>query len=238
MGLYNVLFGPEVSCHSIIPLDKLYFRVLQHTYGHRASEVHPFILEELNPLHVLIQANVVLLGSPAIASKLAGWVGYLQKLRAICAIAAFECLGTALRRDPLTKASPVRQSALIIQLALLLDQVVEMDGSLPAGAISCARGESFDAMRVHLIQYLSYYLYKLVPSEFQNRLVCSMQNGDSCGHLGNDFWDYLSALLPLVQLQKPPVFKRYADLHWDACTAETGEALHTYFATHCSISCK
>jgi hypothetical protein len=240
LSLYNHLFRDEVCFHIMGPVDSLYIKVLRHTYGPQASEVHPFILEESNPLHILVELNVILLGSPVVAADMIGCVRYLQKLRGICAVVAFECLGKALRRTTLAASDIYRQSALIVQLALLLDQVVETKENLPAAKLVCARGEVFKEMRQHLIQYLLYYLHKLMPGTHRSHkpLIDCIRDAESEGHLDNAFWTALSRLLPGCSVQKPPMLRKYADLSWDEPEDESGQALHEHFASHCSISCR
>lgn len=221
-----------------VELDDLYKKVLWHTYCRSATEIHPFILEEENPLHMLVQLNVILLGSPIIAPELIGRVRYLQKLRAICAVVAFESLGRALDRN-WAKSSLIRQTALIVQIALLLEQVMEMRGDIPAAAISCARGSVFEELRRHLIQYLSCYLRKLVPgfSGTDSPLSGCIPEGKHQGSLREDFWDILSGLMPFIPLRKPPMVRKYQDMSWGACGIEEGQALHEHFSTKCSIEC-
>jgi hypothetical protein len=236
LSMYNVLFENGIV-DTFISIDDLYTRILQHSYGHRASEVHPFILEDPNPLYLLVKLNVLLLGSPVIGIELIGCVRYLQKLRAVCAIVAFECLERVLDRTTLAKSSQVRQSALVVQAALLLEQVVDMSGDLPAAAISCAKGTTYEEMRRHLIQFLSYYLQKLVPCS-RGAFSNYMQKFENQGHLGEDFWSILSQLVPSIPLLKPPILRRYAEMSWNDCEGESGEALYEYYTAHFSISCK
>ena len=237
--LYTLLFEYGFFSKAILDLDDLYIKVLRHTHGHRASEVHPFILKEPNPLYILIQINVILLGSPIIGVELIGRVRYLQKMRAICAIVAFERLGRALDRTTLAASSPNRQSTLIVQAALLLDQVVEMRGDIPAAAIACARGKVHGEMRQHLIQYLSYYIHKLTSGILDSKspLFDCINKAKRRGHLGEVFWDTLSDLVPCIPLRKPPMLRKYADMGWDNCGVEDGEALHELFSLQCSIRC-
>jgi hypothetical protein len=237
ISVYTAIFENGDFPDPTLPLDGLYMKVLQHRYGHRASEVHPFILDSLDPLHILVKLNVILLGSPVIGFHLIGHVRYLQKLRALCAIIAFEGLGRALDRTTLATSSQNRQSALIVQAALLLDQVMNMKGDLPSAGISYAKGAVFDEMRYHLIQFLSYYLQKLVQdrgSAFSDYI----QEVAHYGALGQIFWDTLAALMPSIRLRKPPTLRSYSGMSWDACGVEEGEALCDYFASNCSIKCQ
>jgi hypothetical protein len=238
--LYTMLFEKEVLPDDVVSLKKLYTRVLRHAYGQRASEVHPFLLQSKNPLYILVQLNVILLGSPIIGIDLIGKARYLQKLRAVCAVVAFDSLGKALIRKSLATSSLYRRSALIVQIALLLDQVIQTRGDLPAAALVCARGKMFEEMRKHLIQYLSYYLQKLVPdaSSSHNILFDCISRAEHQGQLGESFWVTLSNLNPCIPLQLPPMLRNYADMSWKDCDNESGEALHEYFSSRCSISCK
>jgi hypothetical protein len=219
-------------------IDELYKKVLRHRYGDRASAAHPFLLTELTPLYTLVKLNIVLLGSPILGPELIGCVRYFQKLRSICAIVAFEKLGKAFRRTTLKAVSLNRPSSLITQIALLLDQVVEMRTTLPAAALSCSRGQVFEEMRQGLIQYLTYYLHKLTPGllPFRQFVVKCVQRAELESHLKDEFWVEFSNLLPNAQLRKPPVLRQYMDFSWDGCRVDEGEALCDYFTTHCSIA--
>jgi hypothetical protein len=234
-SVYRTLFGNEIFADLVVNLGDLYSKVVRHTYGQPATGIHPFILSDNIPLHKLIQLNVVLLGSPIIVAELIGCIGFLQNLRAIVAVAVFDCLWRALNRANLATSSQNRQSALILQVALLLEQVVEMRSDIRAAPIACARGHVFEEMRRHLIQYLSAYLQKLLPDRCHIR-VHRIQEAADRGHLGVEFWTILSNLVPGVQ--KPPMLRRYAELRWGDCTVEEEDALHEYFSLHCSISCK
>jgi hypothetical protein len=231
------MFEHETFFDLVAPLEDLYNKVIRYTYGQHVSEVHPFIVTDPNPLYILIQLNVILLGSPIVAAELVGRVRFLQIMRAIFAVVAFKCLGRALNRSNLAISSQDRQSTLVVQVALLLEQVVEMRGDVPAAPIACARGLVFEEMRYHLIQFLSSNLQKLLPASHSLR-VDRVQNAANRGHLGVEFWASLSNFLPFFPLQKPPMLRKYVDLHWDECGVEEGEALHEYFSSHCSITCK
>ncbi|OAL46338.1 hypothetical protein IQ07DRAFT_147077 [Pyrenochaeta sp. DS3sAY3a] len=236
-SVYTAILENGGFTDATLPLDSLYMKVLQHRYGRRASEVHPFILDSLNPLHILVKLNVILLGSPVIGVHLIGHVHYLQKLRAHCAIVAFEGLGRALDRTTLATSSQNRQSALIVQAALLLDQVMNMKGELPSAGISYAQGAVFDEMRYHLIQFLSYYLQKLVPAR-GSAFSDYIKEVEHYGSLGQLFWDTLAALMPCLYLRKAPALRSYSGMSWDACGVEEGEALCDYFSSKCSIKCQ
>ncbi|KAF2467663.1 uncharacterized protein BDR25DRAFT_305429, partial [Lindgomyces ingoldianus] len=239
LSLYKLLFDLGYSSDIILYFDSLYTEVLRYTYGHRAPEVHPFILKERNPLYMLIRLNVILLGSPIIGHKLIGYVRYLQKLRAICGVLAFECLGKALDRTTLAASNPNRKLALIVQAALLLDQVVEMNGKLPAALVCFAQGKIYEDMHRHLIQYISHYLQKLISGVFGKR--CGILTGlqeTKCGEfLGEAFWDMLSDLIPSVPLRKPPKLRKYADMGWNTYDIGVGQYYHKMFSLQCSLSC-
>jgi hypothetical protein len=239
LQLYKFLFTSRHSINTVPELDDLYAEILQYQYGHRAGEVHPFILEQMNPLHMLVKLNIVLLGSPVIAPKLIGSIRYLQNLRAICAVVAFECLGRALDRTTLQASTLRKQMAMIVQAALLLDQVVEMNEDLPAAAVSIAQGDLYARMRRHLIQYISSYLQKLISSTFGHqdvffRCIRDTQHNE---HLADTFWVKLSELMPGLGLQKPPRLRKYGDMKWSTCGSESGQALHEFFSSQCSIKC-
>ncbi|KAH8731991.1 hypothetical protein GQ44DRAFT_822118 [Phaeosphaeriaceae sp. PMI808] len=237
--IYSLLFEDEVHSESSYFVEELYVEVLRCTYGHRAAEVHPFIRKEKNPLHMLVQLNVILLGSPVLGVELVGSVGYLQKLRNVCAVVAFECLERALDRTTQATSSLSRQSALILQIALLLDQVLEMRGDIPAATISFASGKVFEEMREHLIQYLTYYLQRLVSHNTGcgNALLDLIRRAKRKGRLAESFWNHLSDLMPWLPFQRPPMLLHYADMGWNGCGDELGEFLHKQFASMCSISC-
>lgn len=236
--MYTALFEHGLSPDAILPLDDLYMKVLQHRYGRRAAEVHPFIRDSPNPLYLLVKLNVILLGSPIIGVHLIGQVRYLQKLRALCAIVAFERLGRALGRTALKKSSENRQSALIVQTALLLDQVMNMKGELPSAAISYAQGAVFDEMRRHLIQFLTCYLQKLIPDRGSTISDYIQEVEHYGGALGEVFWDTLAALMPSICLRMPPTLRSYSGMSWHGCGVEEGEALCDFFFSNCSIKCQ
>jgi hypothetical protein len=236
-SLYKTLFGNEVFADLVVNLGDLYSKVVRHTYGQPATGIHPFILSDPSPIYRLVQLNVILLGSPIIVAELIGCIGFLQNIRAIVAVVAFDYLGRALNRTNLATSSQSRHSALIILVALILEQVVEMRSDIPAAPIACARGHVFEEMRRHLIQYLSAYLQKLLPAGRHVR-VHRLQDAADRGHLGAEFWTILSSLLPELPLGKPPMLRKYAELRWDDCTVEEGDALQEYFSLHCSIRCK
>jgi hypothetical protein len=117
LPLYTLLFEYGLFSNAIVPFDDLYIKILRNSYGHQASEVHPFILMNQNPLYLLVQLNIVLLGSPVIGMEMIGRVRYLQKSRTVCAIVASEGLGRALDRTTLATSNQNRQSALLVQTA-------------------------------------------------------------------------------------------------------------------------
>ncbi|KAF2022876.1 hypothetical protein EK21DRAFT_95366 [Setomelanomma holmii] len=156
--LYKLLFGSGILSVATNDIGELYTKVLQHTHGHHATDVHSFVATERTPLRMLIRLNVILLGSPGIAPDLVSRVRFFQKLRAICAVVAFECLGKALDRSALAGANSSRQCALIVEVSLLLEQVIAMDLNLPSEAIFRAQGAEYEEMRKDLIQYLSSHL--------------------------------------------------------------------------------
>jgi hypothetical protein len=90
--LYTAELELMDSCGLLSEITAIYIEVLEHVYGHQATGVHPFVLQEQTPLHMLIRFNVVLLGSPVVGHKIAGIVKFLQLLRAVCAVVSFEAL--------------------------------------------------------------------------------------------------------------------------------------------------
>ncbi|KAF2826802.1 hypothetical protein CC86DRAFT_20837 [Ophiobolus disseminans] len=202
-------------------------------------EVHPFILSETCPLYMLIRLNTILMGSPILGAELIGRVRYIQTLRAICAVVAFASLGRALNRTIRVAPSPIRKHALIVQAALLLDQVIALRGDVPAAAVACPRGTTFEAMRQHLIQYLSCYLHRLTSCLFDgpNPLIWCIERAKRRGHVDQSFWDILSILVPSIPFRKPPVVREYVDLSWEHCGGGDGQALYELFSSQCSISC-
>lgn len=241
LSLYKLLFGDGDGYPSDITLEfnSLYTEVLRYTYGHRAPEVHPFILIERNPLYMLIRLNVILLGSPIIGHNLIGYIRYLQKLRAICGVLAFECLGKALGRTTLAASDLKRQLALIIQTALLLDQVVEMKGKVPAAEVCFVQGQVYEDMHQHLIQYISHYLQKLISGVFGKgcRILACFQEVKCSGYLDEAFWDMLSDLIPSMPLRKPPKLRKYADMSWNTYDIGVGQLYHKMFSSNCTIPC-
>jgi len=232
--LYEMFFIHAISPDLITDLDDLYVKVLVHIYGDRAMTVHPFILTDVNPLHMLVQLNVIMMGSPVLGAEYIGWIRYLQALRATCAVVAFTCLGRALNRTALAASGPVRQGALILQIALLLDQVVELREGIPGAATGGARGRVFGEMRRHLIQYLSYYLHKLTKGLFPRAspLFECLKRTNQWSEIGETFWEIISGTLGSTPL-RPPMLRGYADLSWENCGDEDGEALHELFTSLC-----
>jgi hypothetical protein len=160
---------------------------------------------------MLIQINVILLGSAILGDKVLGYIRYLQNLRAICGIVAFECLGKALDRTTLAKATPDRQLALVVQAALLLDEVVETRGESPASVVCFVHDKVYGDMHQHLIQFISHYIRKLISDVFGKACVLNKRlQKTRCGdHLGETFWDMLSDLLPSIPLRKPPKLRNH-----------------------------
>jgi hypothetical protein len=234
---YQVFFQWEIAPNEVGILNELYTKVLQCSYGNRATEVHPFILAETNPLYLLIRINVILMGSPFVAFELIGRVRLLQQLRAACATLAFRCLETALRRNALDASSTLRQDALVVHTALLLEQVIECRGDIPAATIACTQSETHEEMRLHLIQYLSCYLFKLTKTLFEGAspLMECIEIAARRGHVGEELWDILSKMMPSIPLRKSPMIRKYADLGWGDCVDEDGHALHEFFSSHCSL---
>jgi len=238
-SLYTLISDPTYYSCLLSDFDSLYTQVLQYTYGRRASEVHPFILEDRNPLHMLIQLNVILLGSPIIGHKLIGYVQYVQKLRAICGVLAFECLGKALDRSALAASTSNRQIALIIQVALLLDQVVEMKKKLPAAIVCFSQSTVYENMQGHLIQYMSYYLQKLISSVFGKGcgVLTDLKNNNVADNLGDTFWKKLSDLIPSLSLLRPPKLQKYADMSWSMYDTGVEQIYRTLFPPRHPITC-
>ncbi|KAF2808299.1 uncharacterized protein BDZ99DRAFT_572182 [Mytilinidion resinicola] len=239
-SLYQLVVDPVYS-FAMIDIDALYAEVSQYNYGHRAPEVHPFILSERNPLHLLVQLNVILLGSPVIGHKLIGYIRYLQKLRAICRILAFEVLGKAFNRTTLAASTPIRQLALVVQAALLLDQVAEMSGEVPAAVVCLAQDKIYSEMHQHLTQYISHYIQKLVAGAFGKNceLAARLQKTKHGDYLGEAFWHMLSDLIPSVPyLRRPPKLRGYGDMSWN--TEDNGvhlEDLYDKMFSYSPIAC-
>ncbi|KAF2681242.1 hypothetical protein K458DRAFT_420761 [Lentithecium fluviatile CBS 122367] len=192
--------------------DSIYTEVLEHAYGHQAAKIHPFVLRERNPLHMLVQLNVVLLGSSIIGHKIVGYVRFLQVLRAAYAVVSFQCLEKALERNMLVRSSPKRQLALIVQAALLLDQVIEMSPNASTVATCFARGKYYEDLYQHLVQYLSYYLRMLISRVFGEScsLAKSVQDKSGCC-FSETFWDDLADLIPTIPLRRPRKIRGFTD---------------------------
>jgi hypothetical protein len=237
ISMYKKSFGPSSGWNTFVQMEELYSMVLGYVYGPRASDVHPFILNTPNPLYTLVQLNVILLKSPLLSTGSKQNIEFLHNLRAVSSIAAFECIGSELRRGTLAAASPERQSALVLQFALLLDQVVETKADNPGAAIAVTQREAFDEMREHLIQYLSYYLHRLMPISFKDLLMNCVLEGTKQGHLGDEYWKILSDFLPHIPLQKPPVLKSRPNISRHACADELQVELLEEFFKHCFLSC-
>jgi hypothetical protein len=213
MFIYTTELQVMASSGLLTELDTIYIQVLEHVYGHSAAKFHPFVLLERTPLHLLIQLNVILLGSPMIGHKLVGYVHFFQLLRQTCAIVSFECLQKAFERSMLATSSFNRQLALIIQAALLLDQVFEMNAEASSLATCFAHRKHYQEMHQHLVQYISFYLQKLVSGLFGKgcSLIKHIRVMKKGGTFSAVFWDDLASLIPSIPLAKPQKLRRFAD---------------------------
>ena len=218
------VFGVETASSFGLPFDfdSLYFEVLQHIYGQRALEVHPFILQDQNPLYMLIKLNVILLGSPVLGPKIVGYVRFLQMLRAACTVVAFQGLEKAFERNTLAASSLTRQVALIVQAALLLDQVIEMNANASGLDVCFAQGKDYMEMNQHLIQYISHYLRILMSRVFGKNcsFITYVQKAKSGDVLGEVFWSNLAEFIPIMPLGKPPRVRGYTDISFKSCASE------------------
>jgi hypothetical protein len=218
-------------------LSDLYKAVLRHSYGDRAAEVHPFVVTESTALHTLIQLNVVLLGIPLVAVAVTGRVRFFQMLRAHFSVLVFSRLKSELERETLATSTSNRKVALVLQLALLFEQVVALRGDIPAAPIACARSEVHEEMRLHLIQYLAYYIDKLTKDNFKgpNLLMECIETAKLRGHVPERFWDILEVLIPCIPLVKPPKIWDYVDMGWENCGVDDGAYVNELFTSLCSI---
>ena len=195
--------------------DSLYSEIVQHIYGSQVEDVHTFILKERNPLNVLVQLNTVLLGSQAIWDRLYGYYGYIRILRGICGELAFQGLEKCLDRKHLAGSSITRQFTLIVYIALVLEQVLEIEGGRP-GSLSTSSDSTYQAMHNHLAQYLFYYLRRLCSNIFDDSAVIGcIENTPEGVHIHDSFWCKLSLATGCDYLQKPPKLQEYVHLRND-----------------------
>ena len=110
-----------------------------------------FILEDRNPLHMLLHLNTIIVGSHLLGERLVGYKEYLLHLRAI---------SSSLERTTLANSSITRLLALIVYISVLLEQVMEV-GEHSAASRYVSGDETYKTMQDHLIEYLSCYLRKL-----------------------------------------------------------------------------
>lgn len=214
MVLSTATMGGKYSFFS--KFDSLYSEVVRHIYGSHVEDVHTFILEDRNPLNVLIQFNTVLLGSQAIGDRLGGYYGYLRKVRGICGELAFQGLEKCLERNHLAGSSPTRQFTLIVYIALVLEQVLEIEGGRP-GSLSTSSDSTYQAMHNHLAQYLFYYLRRLCSNIFLggSAVMGCIENTPEGVHIRDSFWCELSQATGCGYLQKPPKLQEYIHLRND-----------------------
>lgn len=204
--LYSAGLELMLSSGLLSEFDDGYSKIMQHAYGHGAATVHPFITKERNPFHMLIQLNILLLGSTVIGPRLIGYVRFIRLLRATCAILSFRCLEKALERNKLESSSRVGQVALLIQVVLLLDQVTQMSVGGSDLATCFSEEVVYQSMHQHLIQYVSHYVTRLLSRVFGNScpLIKLFHNTGVGGILGTSFWEGLADLLPTIPLGRPP----------------------------------
>jgi hypothetical protein len=214
MILSIATFGGKSSLFSTF--DSLYSEIVRHIYGSQVEDVHTFILKDRNPLNVLVQLNTVLLGSQAIQVRLGGYYGYLRKLRGICSELAFQGLGKCLDRNHLAGSSITKQFTLIVYIALVLEQVLEIEGGRP-GSLSTSSDSTYQAMRNHLAQYLFYYLRRLCSNIFldDSAVIGCIENTPEGVHIHDSFWCELSQATGCDYLQKPPKLQEYIHLRND-----------------------
>lgn len=212
--LYTVSLEHMRSSGLLSQLDSVYIEVLEHVYGRRAIDIHPFVLQEQTPLHMLVRFNVVLLGSHIVGHRIVGYVRFLQLLRAACAVVSFECLERAFdQRNWLKNSTFARKIALIVQFALLLEQVVEMSADASTVATCFTHGKHYEDMHEHLVQYISYYLQQLIKVVFGKRgPLHSLIKGGKKGSVFDElFWETLASLLPSIPLGKPRKLRGFAN---------------------------
>jgi hypothetical protein len=214
MILLTGTMGGQYSFFSTV--DSLYSEIVRHIYGSHVKDVHTFILKDRNPLNVLVQFNTVLLGSQAIGDRLGGYYGYLQKVRGICGELAFQGLENCLDRNHLAGSSFTRQFTLIVYIALVLEQVLEIEGGRP-GSLSTSSDSTYQAMHNHLAEYLFYYLRRLCSNIFLggSAVMGCIENTPEGVHIRDSFWCELSQATGCGYLQKPPKLQEYIHLRND-----------------------
>jgi hypothetical protein len=197
-------------------LDSLYLDILQaqrHLHGPGKGTKHSFILEDRNPLHMLLHLNTIIVGNHLLGKKLVGYKEYLLHLRAISGSLAFERLDNSLERTTLTNSSITRRLALTVYLSVLLEQVLEV-GEHSAASWYISGDETYKAMQDHLIEYLSYYLRKLSTNAFApGTPFLALVKGAPADFMHRaSFWEKLSEVTGLSALQRLPKAHQLSNL--------------------------
>jgi hypothetical protein len=172
-----------------------------------------FILEDRNPLHMLLHLNTIILGSHLVEEKLVGYKEYLLHLRAISGSLAFEGLENCLERTTLANSSITRLLVLIVYISVLLEQVLEV-GEHSTASPYVSGDEGYKTMQDHLIEYLSCYLRKLSTNVFAPGapfLTLVKKAPVDFMHLAS-FWEELSKVTGLSALSRLPKAHQLSNL--------------------------
>jgi hypothetical protein len=209
-------------------LDSLYLDVLRaqsHLHGPETDTKHTFILEDRNPLHLLLHLNTIIFGSHLLGEKVTGYKEYLRRLRAISGSLAFERLDNCLERTTLANSSVTRLLTLIVYISVLLEQVLEA-GEHGAASRYIPGGETYKTMQDHLIEYLSYYLRKLSTNAFDSGtpFLTLIEKAPADSMHSASFWEKLSEATGLSALQRLPKAHQLSTLSHTPSDEESSES--------------
>ncbi|OCL11625.1 hypothetical protein AOQ84DRAFT_352949 [Glonium stellatum] len=197
-------------------LDSLYNKIVRYIYGSQTEDIHAFILKDRNPLNFLVQLNTVLLGNEAVQGKSNTLNRHVRWVRGVCGEFAFRGLEKSLDRNHFASSTITRQYTLIIYIALVLEQVLEIGGGRP-GSPSDSSDLTYQAMHNHLVQYLFYYFRRLCSNVFPGDSPVMRCIGNASGgvQLSGSFWCELSQATGCGYLQKPPKLREYSHFRND-----------------------
>lgn len=197
-------FGEESSLLSV--LDTAYLKVVQAGSPTKSLELHKahaFVLEDRNPLHMLLQLSATLVGNHLLGGELTGFRGYILHLLAVSSALAFGGLQKCLDRNSLASSSYTRVLTLVVYISLLLEQVLEIKdyGTIP---LYFSGDGTYETMHRHLTEYLFYYLWKLGEKVFDQStpFLTSIKKARKAVRLPITFWEKLSEATGLSILKE------------------------------------
>lgn len=120
---------------------------------------------------------------------------YILEFDTVSTLLSFKVLNIALERNALASSSLKRCVSLIVNLALMLDEAIAMEISVP-------EDNALAEMRHHLALYLEHYLRRLFSAVFGELaspvLDLLQDSGDSIG-LSGSFWTELNNLMQVPE---------------------------------------